>query len=65
MHMGAADEHTVFEAEVTGAILALDIIRATPRLTSADIFMECYTNVTVHTHIDPAKYLMAVEDALD
>jgi hypothetical protein len=32
------DEHTVFESEVVGAILALDIIKGTPRLTDVDIF---------------------------
>ncbi|KAK6968920.1 hypothetical protein R3P38DRAFT_3149464 [Favolaschia claudopus] len=40
-HLGSSGEHTVFEAEVTGAILALDIIGNTPRLTDVDIFMDC------------------------
>jgi hypothetical protein len=38
-HMGTSAEHTVFESEVTGAILALDIIASTPRLCDVDIFL--------------------------
>ncbi|KAJ7347351.1 hypothetical protein DFH08DRAFT_960690 [Mycena albidolilacea] len=33
-HLGPEDEYTVFESEVVGAILALDIIASTARLTS-------------------------------
>ena len=62
MHMGAADEHTVFEAEVTGAILALDIIQATPRLTSADIFMDCQPAIAAiaSPRAQPGQYLLTI-----
>jgi ribonuclease HI len=40
-HLGTDGEHTVLEAEVCGAILALDIVAGTPRLTSVDVFMDC------------------------
>jgi ribonuclease HI len=40
-YLGPASEHTVFESEVAGAILALDIVKGTPRLTSIDIFTDC------------------------
>ncbi|KAJ7189406.1 hypothetical protein B0H12DRAFT_1040159, partial [Mycena haematopus] len=40
-HLGTEADHTVFESEVIGAILALDIVAATPRLTDVDVFMDC------------------------
>ncbi|KAJ7692536.1 hypothetical protein B0H17DRAFT_841856, partial [Mycena rosella] len=54
-------EHTVFEAEVTGAILALDIIKATPRLTNIDIFMDCQPAITAIAapQAQPGQYLLA------
>ncbi|KAK0460799.1 ribonuclease H-like domain-containing protein, partial [Armillaria novae-zelandiae] len=33
-------QHTVFEAELTGAILAIDIIKSIPRLTRATILLD-------------------------
>jgi ribonuclease HI len=45
-HLGTGGEHTVFEAEVCGAILALDIVTGTPRLTSVDVFMDCQPAIT-------------------
>ncbi|KAK7035043.1 hypothetical protein R3P38DRAFT_2518860, partial [Favolaschia claudopus] len=40
-HLGALSEHTVFESELCGAILALDIVADIPRLTDVDIFLDC------------------------
>ncbi|KAJ7175662.1 hypothetical protein C8R46DRAFT_1249196 [Mycena filopes] len=39
-HLGEQGEHGV-ESEVVGAILTLDIIKGTPRLTDVDIFTDC------------------------
>jgi ribonuclease HI len=46
LHLGEEAEHTVFESEVTGAILALDIVKATPRLTNIHIFTDCQPAIT-------------------
>lgn len=40
-YLGTTQEHTVFEAEVCGALLGLDLIRATPRATRATLFIDC------------------------
>lgn len=40
LHLGKDTHHTVFEAELLGAILALDIICNTPRLTKAIILLD-------------------------
>ncbi|KAF7372603.1 hypothetical protein MVEN_00123200 [Mycena venus] len=65
-HLGDEDEHTVFEAEVCGAILALDIIAGTPRLTDVDLFMDCQP--TIHAisspRSQPGQYLLAAFHAL-
>ncbi|KAJ7679904.1 hypothetical protein B0H17DRAFT_864342, partial [Mycena rosella] len=55
-------EHTVFEAEVTGIILALDIIKSTPRLTSADIFMDCQPAITASASpkSQPGQHLLTI-----
>jgi hypothetical protein len=37
-NLGLLSEHTVFESEVAGAILALDIVSSLLRLTEVDIF---------------------------
>jgi ribonuclease HI len=57
-----ASEHTVFEAEVAGAILALDIIKGTPRLTSVDIFTDCQPAITALTtpRPQPGQHLLAL-----
>lgn len=39
-HLGSDTHHTVFEGEVVGVILALDIILAEPRLRSATILLD-------------------------
>ncbi|KAF7374255.1 hypothetical protein MSAN_00308400 [Mycena sanguinolenta] len=41
-HLDTMGEHTIFEAEVVDAILALDIIKGTPHLTDVDIFTDCW-----------------------
>ncbi|KAF7372264.1 hypothetical protein MVEN_00086000 [Mycena venus] len=65
-HLGGEDKHTVFEAEVCGAILALDIISGTPRLTDVDLFMDCQP--TIHAisspQPQPGQYLLAAFHAL-
>ncbi|PBK73064.1 hypothetical protein ARMSODRAFT_1015873 [Armillaria solidipes] len=40
LHLGPDTRHTVFEAELVGAILVVDIIRSTPRLTKATILLD-------------------------
>ncbi|KAJ7692466.1 hypothetical protein B0H17DRAFT_852208, partial [Mycena rosella] len=47
--------------QVTGAILALDIIKSTPRLTSAVIFMDCQPAIIVISapKSQPGQYLLA------
>ncbi|KAJ7653511.1 hypothetical protein B0H17DRAFT_1147036 [Mycena rosella] len=61
LHFGVQEEHTVFEAEVTGEILALDIIKVTPRLTSADIFINCQPAITAISapRNQPGQHLLA------
>ncbi|KAF7350204.1 hypothetical protein MVEN_01323400 [Mycena venus] len=60
-HLGTGAEHTVFESEVTGTILALDIIASTPRLREADIFMDCQPALTALStpKPQPGQYLIA------
>ncbi|KAJ7699311.1 hypothetical protein B0H17DRAFT_831674, partial [Mycena rosella] len=55
-------DHTVFEVEVTGAILALAIIKLTPRVTTADIFMDCQPAIAAITSpkAQPRLYLLAL-----
>jgi ribonuclease HI len=60
-HLRPLTEHTVFESEVAGAILALDIIGSTPRLTSADIFMDCQPAIIALSSApkpQPGQYLI-------
>ncbi|KAJ6459585.1 hypothetical protein C8R45DRAFT_1182435 [Mycena sanguinolenta] len=60
-YLGHQREHTVFESEVCGSILALDIIASIPRLTSADIFMDCQPAITAldAPKNQPGQYLLA------
>jgi ribonuclease HI len=60
-HLGTAAEHTVFESEVTGAILALNIVASTPRVRKVDIFMDCQPAIAVLTSPkpQPGQYLIA------
>lgn len=46
LHLGNSQDHTVFEAEVCGAILGLDLIRATPRATQASLFIDCQAAIS-------------------
>jgi ribonuclease HI len=59
-------EHTVFESEVVGAILALDIIAATPRLTDVDILIDCQPAITALAapKPQPGQYLLAAFHAV-
>jgi ribonuclease HI len=61
-HLGTASEHTVFEAEVAGAILALDIVKGTPRLTDVDIFTDCQPAITALSapRPQPGQHLLAL-----
>jgi ribonuclease HI len=65
-YLGTNSEHTVFEAEVCGAILALDIVTGTPPLTSVDVFMDCQPAITALSSpkTQPGKYLLAAFHAL-
>ncbi|KAI9068413.1 hypothetical protein FKP32DRAFT_1552392, partial [Trametes sanguinea] len=38
--LGSEDEHIVFEGELTGMILALDVIESEPRVTRANILLD-------------------------
>ncbi|KAJ7698373.1 hypothetical protein B0H17DRAFT_859744, partial [Mycena rosella] len=62
LHLGSMEEHTVFETEVTGAILALNIIKATPQLTSADVFIDCQPAITMlaSPKSQPGQHLLAI-----
>ncbi|KAF9026197.1 hypothetical protein BDZ89DRAFT_1113891 [Hymenopellis radicata] len=40
LYLGRESDHTVFEAELVGLLLALDIIENTPRLTKATILFD-------------------------
>ncbi|KAJ7356779.1 hypothetical protein DFH08DRAFT_655242, partial [Mycena albidolilacea] len=59
-------EHTVFESEVCGAILALDIIAGTPRLTDADVFIDCQPAIAAlaSPKPQPGQYLLATFHAI-
>jgi ribonuclease HI len=65
-HLGTAAEHTVFDSEVTGAILALDIVASTPRAREVDIFMDCQPAITALTapKPQPGQYLIATFHAV-
>ncbi|KAJ7301423.1 hypothetical protein DFH08DRAFT_650059, partial [Mycena albidolilacea] len=54
-------EHTVFESEVVGAILALDIIVSTVRLTSVNVFTDCQPALIALATLQaqPGQYLLA------
>jgi ribonuclease HI len=60
-HLGPEDEHTVFESEVVGAILALEIIASTARLTSVDVFTDCQPTLIALAapQAQPGQYLLA------
>ncbi|KAJ7347776.1 hypothetical protein DFH08DRAFT_652965, partial [Mycena albidolilacea] len=59
-------EHTVFESEVCGVILALDIIAGMPRLTDADIFINCQPAILAlaSPKPQPGQYLLAAFHAI-
>ncbi|KAF7354484.1 putative RNA-directed DNA polymerase from transposon X-element [Mycena venus] len=61
-HLGSLVEHTVFESEVTGAILALDIVGSISRLREVDIFMDCQPAIQALTSPkpQPGQYLFAL-----
>jgi ribonuclease HI len=61
-HLGTMGEHTVFESEVVGAILALDIIKGTPCLTDIDIFTNCQPVITALAapRPQPGQYLLTI-----
>jgi ribonuclease HI len=61
-HLGPLAEHTVFESEVTGAILALDIVGSIPRLREVDIFMDCQPAIHALTSPkpQPGQYLLVL-----
>ncbi|KAJ7691204.1 hypothetical protein B0H17DRAFT_935288, partial [Mycena rosella] len=55
-HLGPDHEHTVFESEVVGAILALDIVKGTPRLTDCQPAIIALADPKVQ----PGQYLLAL-----
>lgn len=46
VYLGSDSEHTVYEGELTGTIIALDIIRNTPRITSSTILLDNQSAIT-------------------
>lgn len=60
LHLGPEQDHTVFEAEVCGAILALDLVRATPRATRASLFLDCQPAISalMDPGAQPGQYLL-------
>lgn len=60
LYLGPLTEHTVFEAEVCGAILGLDLIRATPRATRAMLFIDCQPAISAleDPHPQYGQYLI-------
>ncbi|KAK6995564.1 hypothetical protein R3P38DRAFT_2800752 [Favolaschia claudopus] len=65
-HLETLCEHTVFESEVCGAILALDIIADIPRLTDVDIFLDCQPAIIAlaSPKPQPGQYLLAAFHAI-
>ncbi|KAK7021660.1 hypothetical protein R3P38DRAFT_2780859 [Favolaschia claudopus] len=65
-HLGTMGEHTVFESEVCGAILALDIIADIPRLTDVDIFLDCQPAIIALSSPkpQPGQYLFSAFHAI-
>ncbi|KAJ6589668.1 ribonuclease H-like domain-containing protein, partial [Mycena capillaripes] len=61
-HLGPEEKHTVFETEVVGAILALDIVKGTPRLTSVDVFTDCQPAILALSNPkpQPGQHLLAL-----
>ncbi|PBK82599.1 hypothetical protein ARMGADRAFT_867970, partial [Armillaria gallica] len=44
-HLGPDTHHTIFKAELVGAIQAVDIIRSTPCLTKATILLDLQATI--------------------
>ncbi|KAJ7223707.1 hypothetical protein C8J57DRAFT_1535995 [Mycena rebaudengoi] len=63
-HLGAEHEHTVFESEVIGAILALVIVKGMPRLTDVDIFTEPAIIALAAPRTQPGQHLLALFQTL-
>ncbi|KAJ7153155.1 hypothetical protein C8R43DRAFT_1126992 [Mycena crocata] len=65
-HLDDECDHTVFESEVVGAILALDIIMGTPRLTDVDVFTDCQPALLALAapNRQPGQYLLAAFHSL-
>ncbi|KAJ7153137.1 hypothetical protein C8R43DRAFT_1126977 [Mycena crocata] len=65
-HLEDECDHTVFESEVVGAILALDIIMGTPRLTDVDVFTDCQPALLALAtpNRQPGQYLLAAFQSL-
>ncbi|KAF7372611.1 hypothetical protein MVEN_00124100 [Mycena venus] len=65
-HLGTESEHTIFESEVCGAILALDIIAGMPRLTDVDVFIDCQPAIAAlaSPKSQPGQYLLAAFHAI-
>ncbi|KAF7341280.1 RNA-directed DNA polymerase from transposon X-element [Mycena venus] len=74
-HLGAGEEHTVFEAEVCGAIFALDIIAVTisptlasassPPSTPSSAASSTHRTLIVNVHWLPAHVGIAGNEAVD
>ncbi|KAJ6630128.1 hypothetical protein B0H10DRAFT_1775098, partial [Mycena sp. CBHHK59/15] len=62
LHLGAITYHTVFEGEVCGAILGLDIARECPRIRNVCILID--NQAAIHTLArggrQPGRYLLDI-----
>ncbi|KDQ09211.1 hypothetical protein BOTBODRAFT_643307, partial [Botryobasidium botryosum FD-172 SS1] len=60
LHLGSSDEHTTFEAEVAGTILALNIIRErhNPRDTIIALDNQSAIKAIYFPHNQPGQYLL-------
>lgn len=64
-HLGPIDRHTVYEAEVVGSVLALDIIRHTPRIRLATILLDNQSAISSLSRPSPKSGQIIVEEFLD
>jgi ribonuclease HI len=60
VYLGTMEEHTVFEAELIGLILGLDLIRSVPRLCSATILIDNQAAIraVARPRPQPGQYLV-------
>lgn len=62
MHLGTEDEHTVYEAEIVGAILALDLISEVkkPRSATIGVDNQAVIQAVTNTKSGSGSYLLDI-----